>query len=104
MFNKKQETQIHMLKSYSRMSKKQTDNTGRPKLDQAIEDIVNLVELYDKVIDHMCEHIVSSAIVDDTVCALKCDCDTEENCNHEKMLKCTKSYFVDKVKKEDRGY
>ena len=50
----------------------------------------------------MAEHIVSSAIVDDTVCAIKCDCETdiEEDCTHEKMLICTKQYFERKVEKE----
>lgn len=45
-------------------------------------------------------HIVSSAIVDDTVCAIKCDCETdiEEDCTHEKMLNCTKQYFENKAK------
>lgn len=53
----------------------------------------------DKMIDLMAEHIVSSAIVDDTVCAIKCDCETdiEEDCTHEKMLICTKQYFERKV-------
>lgn len=54
----------------------------------------------DKIIDLMTEHIVSSAIVDDTVCAIKCDCETdiEEDCTHEKMLNCTKQYFENKAK------
>lgn len=53
----------------------------------------------DKIIDLMTEHIVSSAIVDDTVCAIKCDCETdiEEDCTHEKMLNCTKQYFERKA-------
>ena len=53
------------------------------------------IEKKDKQIDLMAEHIVSSAIVDDTVCAIKCDCETdiEEDCTHEKMLNCTKQYF-----------
>jgi len=56
----------------------------------------------DKIIDLMTEHIVSSAIVDDTVCAIKCDCETdiEEDCTHEKMLNCTKQYFKSKEEKE----
>lgn len=56
----------------------------------------------DKIIDLMTEHIVSSAIVDDTVCAIKCDCETdiEEDCTHEKMLNCTKQYFKSKAEKE----
>lgn len=55
-----------------------------------------------KQIDLMAEHIVSSAIVDDTVCAIKCDCETdiEEDCTHEKMLNCTKQYFKSKAEKE----
>ena len=52
----------------------------------------------DKIIDLMTEHIVSSAIVDDTVCAIKCDCETDikEDCTHEKILNCTKQYFKSK--------
>lgn len=52
----------------------------------------------DKIINEMAEHIVSSAIVDDTVCAIKCDCDINEDCSYEKMLKCTKQYFEKKVR------
>lgn len=53
----------------------------------------------DKQIDLMAEHIVSSAIVDDTVCAIKCDCESDilEDCSHEKMLNCTKEYFKRKA-------
>jgi hypothetical protein len=58
----------------------------------------------DKIIDLMTEHIVSSAIVDDTVCAIKCDCETDikEDCTHEKILNCTKQYFKSKAEKEYR--
>lgn len=54
------------------------------------------------MIDLMAEHICNSAIVDDTVCAIKCDCETdiEEDCTHEKMLICTKQYFERKVEDE----
>ena len=55
------------------------------------------IENKDKIIDEMAEHIVSSAIVDDTVCAIKCDCDNGVECSHKKMLKCTKDYFKKKV-------
>lgn len=59
----------------------------------------DIVTKQNKTIDLMAEHIVSSAIVDDTVCAIKCDCETdiEEDCTHEKMLICTKQYFERKV-------
>lgn len=59
----------------------------------------NIITRQNKQIDLMAEHIVSSAIVDDTVCAIKCDCETdiEEDCTHEKMLICTKQYFERKV-------
>lgn len=55
----------------------------------------------DKIIDLMAEHIVNSAIVDDTVCAIKCDCETDirEECTYEKMLNCTKQYFERKATK-----
>ena len=58
------------------------------------------LEKKDKIIDEMAEHIVSSAIVDDTVCSIKCDCETDilEDCTYEKMLSCTKQYFAKKVK------
>ena len=57
------------------------------------------IEKKDKQIELMAEHICSSAIVDDTVCAIKCDCETDinEDCTHEKMLNCTKQYFESKV-------
>lgn len=52
----------------------------------------------EKIIDLMAEHITSSAIVDDTVCAIKCDCEDGIDCSHEKALKCTKQYFKNKAK------
>ena len=57
------------------------------------------LEKKDKMIDLMAEHICSSAIVDDTICAIKCDCETDinEDCTHEKMLNCTKQYFERKA-------
>lgn len=35
---------IHLLQSYAGMTHKLTDNQGRPKLDQAIEKAINLIE------------------------------------------------------------
>lgn len=63
------------------------------------DDLKKKVDRQDKMIDLMAEHIVSSAIVDDTVCAIKCDCETDinEDCTHEKMLNCTKQYFERKA-------
>ena len=75
-------------------------------------DVKHIVELFekqnleiskkDKIINLMAEHICNSAIVDDTVCALKCDCETDinEDCTQEKMMKCTKQYFERKVEDE----
>ena len=75
-------------------------------------DVKHIVELFekqnseinkkDKIIDLMAEHICNSAIVDDTVCAIKCDCETDinEDCTQEKMMKCTKQYFERKVENE----
>lgn len=62
---------------------------------KALTDLV----IAEKMVNEMAEHIVSSAIVDDTVCAIKCDCETDilEDCTHEKMLNCTKEYFRKKV-------
>lgn len=55
------------------------------------ESDARVIELND-IINEMSEHIVSSAVVDDTVCAVKF-CEIEEDCTHERMLKCTKQYF-----------
>lgn len=74
-----------------------------------IETVLNMlkekdteIEKKDKMIDLMTEHICNSAIVDDTVCAIKCDCETDinEDCTYEKMLNCTKQYFERKVENE----
>ena len=35
---------IHLLQSYAGMTHKLTDNQGRPKLDQAIEKVLNLID------------------------------------------------------------
>lgn len=74
---------------------------------ESLEIVLNMlkekeleIEKYKKIINLMTEHIVSSAIVDDTVCAIKCDCETdiEEDCTHEKMINCTKQHFERKAK------
>lgn len=64
-------------------------------VDQECSRLERKEEKQDKIIDLMAEHICSSAIVDDTICAIKCDCETNinEDCTHEKMLNCTKQYF-----------
>nr|DAZ10039.1 MAG TPA: hypothetical protein [Caudoviricetes sp.] len=78
------------------------------KLQEDLETVLNMIkeknaeiEKKDKIIDLMAEHICSSAIVDDTVCAIKCDCETDinEDCTYEKMLNCTKQYFERKATK-----
>lgn len=74
------------------MSNKVIDKRNEEKLELA-----SMCLKKDKIIDEMAEHIVSSAIVDDTVCAIKCDCDNGVECSHKKMLKCTKDYFKKKV-------
>lgn len=67
--------------------------------DGTIDEIYAKIREKDKQIDLMAEHIVSSSIVDDTVCAIKCDCESDilEDCSHEKMLNCTKEYFKRKA-------
>lgn len=40
-----------MLKSYSGMTKKLTDNQDRPKLDQAIEIVLKALEEYENYLD-----------------------------------------------------
>ena len=67
--------------------------------DELVEEKNKEIEKKDKMIDLMAEHICNSAIVDDTVCAIKCDCETDinEDCTYEKMLNCTKQYFERKA-------
>ena len=43
MRSKEVEEKIHMLKSYAGMTHKQTDNQGRPKLDQAIDIVLSYI-------------------------------------------------------------
>lgn len=48
MRSKEVEEKIHMLKSYAGMTHKQTDNQGRPKLDQAIDTVLTYIEKLEK--------------------------------------------------------
>lgn len=110
------ETVLNMLKEkdaeIEKYKKLLADNLARElnnsikakeKADTDLDDLdkgwkVEL-EKKDKMIDLMAKHICDSAIVDDTVCAIKCDCETDirEDCTYEKMLNCTKQYFERKV-------
>ena len=91
------------VKADEKITKLQEENkVFKRALDKETADRSNdLLELQkkDKMIDLMAEHIVSSAIVDDTVCAIKCDCETDilEDCTYDKMLNCTKQYFEQKA-------
>lgn len=110
---KEQEEAIERLNSFIKVNKDFFENQGNMLINkkdiQDIETVLSMLQEQqeenkkkDKIIDLMAEHIVSSAIVDDTVCAIKCDCETdiEEDCTHEKMLNCTKQYFKSKAEKE----
>ena len=85
----------------NRIEKGKKDVIGLKLYEMGIvcEDLQEELKEKDKQIDLMAEHIVSSAIVDDTVCAIKCDCESDilEDCSHEKMLNCTKEYFKRKA-------
>ena len=87
------EERAEQIKKYKQLYNKALDDAVTTSHDNMKKD---------KMIDLMAEHIVSSAIVDDTVCAIKCDCETdiEEDCTHEKMLICTKQYFEKLVKEK----
>lgn len=69
------------------------------KQGKTLEERAKQIKKQNKIIELMAEHICSSAIVDDTICAIKCDCETDinEDCTYEKMLKCTKQYFKGKA-------
>lgn len=107
--NEKEKEAIEEIKKWRNYIIKNREKVNRANdIEFYLTTILNLIEKQNKeleiegnLIDEMAEHIVSSAIVDDTVCAIKCDCETDplEDCTHEKMLNCTKEYFRKKVEK-----
>lgn len=106
---KEQEDSIEILENTDISTIELAENTDLYTYSIAVKNVLNMlkekeleIEKYKKIINLMTEHIVSSAIVDDTVCAIKCDCETdiEEDCTHEKMINCTKQYFERKVEDE----
>ena len=99
---------LQHINTYLDLSKERfrIENKTIIKWKESTDIVLNLINKLqkenkekDKQIDLMAEHIVSSAIVDDTVCAIKCDCESDilEDCSHEKMLNCTKEYFKRKA-------
>ena len=48
---------IHMLKSYAGMTHKLTDNQGRPKLDQAIENVLADRETWKKTAEFLAKRV-----------------------------------------------
>lgn len=93
---KKKNEELDMYKDIKEIANSKV--TELVKLKQ-YDDLKEENRKKDKMIDLMAEHICSSAVVDDTVCAIKCDCKTDinEDCTHEKMLNCTKQYFERKA-------
>jgi len=87
---KEKDAEIEKLKEENKNIMKLNANMSKRHLNDIFK-----IKKKDKMIDLMAEHICSSAIVDDTICAIKCDCETDinEDCTHEKMLNCTKQYF-----------
>lgn len=88
------ETVLNLIKELQEETEKYKQLYNRALSDLVVANKNNLDK--DKMIALMAEHIVSSAIVDDTVCAIKF-CEIEEDCTHEKMLNCTKQYFKKKA-------
>lgn len=88
------------IKKYKRKNKELSNQLLKIYKEQ--DNYNARIEKKDKTIDLMAEHICNSAIIDDTVCAIRCDCETDilEDCTYEKMLRCTKQYFKSKVEKE----
>ena len=93
---KKKEEELEMYKDMKEIVDYKV--TDLLKLKQ-YDDLKKKAEKQDKIIDLMADHIASAAIVDDTVCAIKCDCETDinEDCTYVKMLNCTKQYFERKA-------
>lgn len=95
---------IQLLRSYAGMTHKLTDNQGRPKLDQAIEKALNLIqkqqaeiEKKDKIIDLMAEEIIKN------LCYSTIDPNYELPYLDEKIRKTfenIKQYFEKQVKKD----
>lgn len=93
LITKLQKENEHLQKENKKLNEELNKENNRCMI------LANNDKFKEQVIDLMAEHIVSSAIVDDTVCAIKCDCETDinEDCTQEKMMKCTKQYFERKV-------
>ena len=90
---------IHMLKSYAGMTHKLTDNQGRPKLDQAIENVLEELEIKDKMIDEMATYLADMDF--DDCCAEMpepCLCCSWED--YEPHTQCIKEYFRKKAQNE----
>ena len=70
-----------------------TDNQGRPKLDQAIETVLNLIQKQNKVIDEMAELIARKVGTRTEICHnMNCDKSTEKACKQ-----CAIEYFINKA-------
>ena len=55
---------IHMLKSYAGMTHKLTDNQGRPKLDQAIDIALNLIEKQKRTNAELLTRLNADSLID----------------------------------------
>lgn len=93
---KKKDEELEMYKDIKEIANSKVTELAKFK---QYDDLKEENRKKDKMIDLMAEHICSSAVVDDTVCAIKCDCETDinEDCTHVKMLNCTKQYFERKA-------
>ena len=106
---KEKDTEIEKYKNLlaSNLAKNLNDSIKAKEKANTDLEFLNLgwkteLEKKNKIIDLMAKHICDSAIVDDTVCAIKCDCETDinEDCTHDKMLSCTKQYFERKAEQK----
>lgn len=85
---------IQLLKSYAGMTHKLTDNQGRPKLDQAIEKALNLIEKQNKRIEEMAKYISTKNYADD-ICEFRFDVKDRfhKHCYKGECKDCISEYF-----------
>lgn len=88
----------HMLKSYSGMTHKMTDNNGRPKLDQAIETILNELEKKEKIMQEVINYTYQEIEYYDEDIADYIDDDRNENKNIIDNLKEDREHWKDILK------
>lgn len=94
--SEKEKKAIHMLQSYAGMTHKLTDNQGRPKLDQAIEIVLNLLEEQDNRIKELeSDKEIKDKMIELYINHIYKNCDFDNRTSTKKQIK---QYFENLAK------